>query len=448
MDRKTFRGWIEFLEYKDLLVRIRKAVDPKYQLAAVTKKVDGQKAILFEHVGNYQVPVASNLCFSRDCYSWCMEINKEHLIEQILNAMEQPEPCAYVESAPFKENVIQKDFDLLEILPAPTYHEDDAGPYITGGLVIAKDPETGKQNVSIHRLQVLGKDALGILMLPRHLKLCYEKAKTIGLPLEIAIVIGVGPLTLLASQAILPFGADELEVANSLHGDQDLQLTRCLKVDVDVPVESEIVIEGEIQLEETAMEGPFGEFPKYYSAPEMRPVIRVNAISHRKDPIYYTILPASHEHLLLGGLAREASILKSVRSSIPSVRRVHLTLGGASRYHMVISIEKMNEGEAKNVIMAAMANNADIKHVVVVDQDVDIFNMEEVEWAIATRCQSNKDILIIPDCLGSELDPSTQKGVGAKMGIDATVPVGQLSNRFKQIRIPGYEKLNLEDFVD
>ncbi len=443
MDKKTFRGWIEYIESNGLMVHVKKNINPRYQLAALTKKVDGQKAIIFEQVGEYQMPVVSNLCFSRDCYSWCMEIQKEHLIEHILNSIEQPKPCTYVDSAPFKENVIQEDLDIARELPIPTYHEDDGGPYITGGLVIAKDPETGKRNVSIHRLQILGKDTLGILMLPRHLKQCYEKAKTIGRPLEIAIVIGIDPLTLLASQAILSFGADELEVANSLHGDRQLHLTRCVKVDIEVPAESEIVIEGEIRLEETALEGPFGEFPKYYSAPEMRPVVRVNTISQRKDPIYYTILPASREHLLLGGLAREASILKSIRSCVPSVRRVYLTFGGACRYHLVISIEKMNEGEAKNAILAAMANNADIKHVVVVDHDVDIFNMEEVEWAIATRCQSDKDIFIIPDSLGSKLDPSTQKGVGAKMGIDATVPLGQLSNQFKRIRIPGFE-----DFVD
>lgn len=448
MDKKTFRGWINYLESRGLLIRVNKNVDPTYQLGALTKKMDGQNAVLFERVGDYEMPVVSNLCFSRECFSWCMEIQRDQLVEHILDAIERPEPCSYVESARFKENIIQNDLDLFKELPVPTYHEDDAGSYITAGLVIAKDPETGKRNVSIHRLQVLGKDTLGILMLPRHLKLCYDKSRALSQPLEIAIVIGVDPLTLLASQAILPFGADELEVANSLHGDRPLQLTRCVHLDVEVPAEAEIVIEGKIQLEETAMEGPFGEFPKYYSPPEMRPVIKVNTISYRKDPFYYTILPASREHLLLGGLAREASLLKSTRSCVPSVRRVHLTFGGTCRYHLVISIEKTNEGEAKNAILAAMANNADIKHVVVVDHDVDIFNLEEVEWAIATRCQSDKDIFIISDALGSKLDPSTNKGVGAKMGIDGTVPLGQLSTRFKRIRIPGYDELIFEDFFD
>ena len=448
MDKKTFRDWVNYLDSTGLLARVNKNIDQKHQLAALSKKVETRKAVLFESVGNYSMPVVSNICFSRDCYSWCMETQREYLVEHILKAIDQPEPCACMDNAPFKENVIQNDVDVLNELPVPTYHEDDAGPYITGGIIIAKDLETGKRNASIHRLQVLGKDTLGIFMLPRHLKLCYEKAKKAGCPLEIAIVIGADPLTLLASQAILPFGSDELEVANSLHGDRPLKLTRCTRSDVEVPAESEIVIEGRIQPEETIMEGPFGEFPKYYSASETMPVIRVNTICYRKDPIYYSILPASREHLLLGGLAREASLLKSIRGAVPSVRQVHLTFGGTCRYHLVISIGKENEGEAKNAVLAAMANNADIKHVVVVDHDIDIFNMEEVEWAIATRCQSDKDIFIIPDSLGSKLDPSTRKGVGAKMGIDATVPLGQLSTHFKRIRIPGYEGLRFEDFID
>jgi len=447
MNQKTFRGWLGFLESRDLLIRIKKKISPKYQLAALTKRLDGRKAVLFENVGDYRTPAVSNICFSRECFCWAAETRKEDLIGFISKAIEKPTPCSHADSAPFMRNVLQKDVDLIKEFPIPIYHEDDAGHYITGGLVIAKDPETGKRNVSIHRLQILGKNTLGILMLPRHLNLCYEKSKALGRPLEIAIVIGVDPLTLLASQAILPFGVDELEVASSLHGDSPLRLIKCPTVDIEVPTEAEIVIEGKIQLDEEAVEGPFGEYPKYYSASGKRPVIRVESICHRDDPFYYTILPASREHLLLGGLAREASLLEFIRSCVPSVRQIHLTYGGTCRYHLVISIEKKNEGEPKNAILAAMANNADIKHVVAVDHDVDIFNMEEVEWAIATRVQGEKDVFMIPNSFVSQLDPSALESVGTKMGVDATVPPGQLSTQFKRIRIPGYENLRLEDFL-
>jgi len=447
MDKRTYRGWMNYLEDRELLTRVKKKVDPEYQLAALTKKLDGTGAILFEQVGDYKMPVVSNLCFNRECYAWCLNVEKEDLVESILKAMEDPKPCNTVQDAPFKEGVLEGDFDLLESLPVPVYHEDDAGRFITAGLVVAKDPETGRRNVSIHRLQVIDKDSMCIYMLPRHLGLCYGKAKSAGHPLEVAVVIGVGPLALLASQAILPHGIDELEIANSLHGERSFELTKCLTVDIEVPVESEIVIEGSIQIEEAETEGPFGEFPMYYSSPGMTPVVRVKAISVRKDPIYYSILPASKEHILVGGLAREASLLKSLRACSPSVRQVHLTLGGTCRYHLVVSTEKRNEGEAKNVILAAMGNNADIKHVVVVDKDVDIFNMEEVEWAIGTRCQGDQDLFIIPSSQGSRLDPSTRNGLGAKVGIDATVPIGQLNTRYKRINIPGYEKVTLRDFL-
>ncbi len=447
MDKRTYRGWMNYLETQGLLTRAKRKVNPEYQLAALTKSLDGQGAILFEQVGDFKMPVVSNLCFSRECYGWCLDVEKEHLVETVLMATENPKPCDYVQDAPFKENVMSGGSDLLDALPVPVYHEDDAGRFITAGLVVAKNPETGRRNVSIHRLQVLSKDSMCIYMLPRHLGLCYEKAKKAGHPLDVAVVIGVDPLTLLASQAILPFDADEFEVANSLHGDGSFRLTKCITVDVEVPAESEIVIEGSVQIDEMAMEGPFGEFPKYYSPAGVKPVIRVKAMSFRKDPIFYSILPASQEHLLVGGLAREASLLRSLRACIPSVRRVHLTPGGTCRYHLVISIEKKNEGEAKNAVLAAMANNADIKHVVVVDNDVDIFNMEEVEWAIATRFQGDEDLFIIPSALGSRLDPSTRNGLGAKMGIDATAPLGELNTRFKRIKIPEYDKLILRDFL-
>jgi 2,5-furandicarboxylate decarboxylase 1 len=448
MNKNTFRGWIEFLESKGMLVRIKKAVSARYQLAGLTKKLDGQKAVCFEKVEGYPIPAISNLCFSRDCFCWATETRKADLIEFISKAIEEPKPCAHSDGAPFMENVVRGDAELLKDLPIPIYHEHDAGNYITGGLVIAKDPETGKRNVSIHRLQILGNNALGILMLPRHLKLCYEKSKELGRPLEIAVAIGVDPLTLLSSQAILPFGADELEVANSLHGDHPLEVFRCPTVDIEVPAESEIVIEGKILLDQTAVEGPFGEYPKYYSDAAERPVVRIESICHRNNPMYYTILPASREHLLLGALAREASLLKFIRSCVPSVRGIHLTYGGACRYHLVIGIEKRNEGEAKNAILAAMANNADIKHVVAVDHDVDIFDMEEVEWAVATRVQGDRDIFMVTDCQVSQLDPSATDDLGTKLGVDATVPLGQLSDRFKRIRIPGYEELDLMDFLE
>ena len=442
-----FRSWIKFLENEGLLSVITVPVRAQFEIGAITKKLDGVKGVFFKNVEGYSVPVISNLCFSREIIARYLGVESDQIITHYLEAMAHPRPCPVINDAPFKDHILTQDLNLHHHFPIPTYHEEDAGPYVTGGVVITKDPETGIRNASIHRLQIFEDGEIGILMLPRHLDLCYHKAKRMGRPLEVAVAIGVEPITLLASQTILPFGVDELEVANSLHPKGQFQLSRCATVDVEVPADSEIVLEGTISLTDERPEGPFGEFPKYYSPKANRPILRLKAICHRIHPIFYTILPASREHLLLGAIPREASLLKFIRSCVPSIRQVHLTFGGTCRYHLVISVEKKNEGEARNAILAAMANNADVKHVVAVDQDVDIFNMEEVEWAIATRCQSDKDIFIIPDSLGSKLDPSTREGVGAKMGIDATVPLGKLSGRFKPIRIPGFEELNFEDFI-
>jgi 2,5-furandicarboxylate decarboxylase 1 len=249
-------------------------------------------------------------------------------------------------------------------------------------------------------------------------------------------VIGVDPIILLASQAILPFGVDELEVANALSSDRNLELARCITVNIEVPVSSEIVIEGVISPADERSEGPFGEFPKYYSPKANSPVLHPTAICYRTHPIFYTVLPASREHLLIGAVAREASLFHDIQKAVPRVRQVHLTYGGSCRYHLVISIEKKYEGEPRTAMLAAMSNHVDIKHVVVVDSDVDAFKMEQVEWAIATRFQADRDVLIIPHTCVSKLDPSSDQGIGSKMGLDATAPLGSLEGRFKPISIP------------
>jgi 2,5-furandicarboxylate decarboxylase 1 len=288
---------------------------------------------------------------------------------------------------------------------------------------------------------------MSLLILPRHLDLCLRKSIALKRPLEVAVAIGLDPFTLLCSQAILPFGVDEMEVANAMRADSPLKLARCATLDLEVPMDSEIVLEGVIDTFNTRLEGPFGEFPRYYSPEAARPTLRLNAICHRDKPIYYSILPAAREHLLLGAIPREASILANVRRAVPSVKAVHLTYGGTCRFHLVISLAKRNEGEARTAMLAAMVNNADIKKVVVVDEDIDIFDMEQVEWALATRFQADRDLVVIPKIQISTLDPSSDSGIGTKMGMDATAPVGSLEHAFKPISIPGYEKIDPRDYM-
>ncbi len=444
---ENFRSWIEKWEKKGWLARIKKPVDARYALGGITKKLGTEKAVLFEHVGEYSVPLVSNLIYSREALSESLGLPGQELIPCLQRAMERPRPCEVVEDPPFKENVLTHHLNLLKLFPIPTYHEKDAGPYLTGGILVAKDPETGIRNVSIHRIRVFEDGIMGLMILPRHLNLCLQKCVKQKRVLEVAVAIGVDPFSLVASQAILPFGVDELEVANAMRRDSPLKLAKCATVDLEVPAESEIVLEGIIDPYDTRVEGPFGEFPRYYSPEAARPTLKLSAICHRNRPVYYSILPAAREHLLLGAIPREASVLADVRKAAPSAQAVHLTYGGTCRYHLIISLAKKREGEARTAMLAAMANNADIKHVIVVDEDIDIFDMEQVEWALATRFQGDRDLLVVPRIQTSQLDPSSSAGIGTKLGLDATAPLGSLAQNFKSIAIPGYEKIKVEDYI-
>ncbi|SFJ81688.1 UbiD family decarboxylase [Thermoflavimicrobium dichotomicum] len=449
MKAKTFRTWLEHLQSVGRLAVIDKKVSLEFELAAIAKKLDGKKSTYFTQVEDYAVPVVSGICSTRVDFAEALETDQYEMIPKFIKAVTSPLPCRLVEDeeAPVKENIIKDNIDLMKMFPIPVHHEKDSGNYITAGLFIVRDPVTRKQNVSIHRLQVSGKDKLGALILPRHTFHLYKQAEEAGRPLECAIAIGVDPVTLLASQASTPFGVDELEIAGALRN-EPLEVVRCETVDIDVPAYAEIVLEGKILPHVREPEGPFGEFPKYYGPRSDKEVVQITAVTHRNNPIFYTIVPAGYEHLLLGGIPREASLFQTIRQTVPTVKAVHMSPGGTCRYHAIVSIKKRNEGEAKNAIFAAFANSFDIKHVVVVDEEVDIFNMEEVEWAIATRFQAEKDLIVVHGAQGSKLDPSTNNGVGSKMGFDCTVPLNSEPMKYLRIQIPGYDQINLEEYIN
>lgn len=449
MKAKTFRTWIEHLQATDRLAVIDRKVSLQYEIAKIAKKLDGKKATYFTSVEDYQVPVVSGICSTREDFAEALETDQYGVISKFTEAVASPVPCRALnkQQAPIKENIILDNIDLMKMFPIPVHHEKDSGNYITAGLFIVRDPVTRKQNVSIHRLQISGKNKIGALILPRHTFHLYKQAEEAGRPLECAIVIGVDPVTLLASQASTPFGVDELEISSALRGDP-LEVVRCETVDIDVPAYAEIVLEGKILPHVREPEGPFGEFPKYYGPRSDKEVIEITAVTHRNNPIFYTIVPAGYEHLLLGGIPREASLFQSIRQTVPSVKAVHMSPGGTCRYHAIVSINKRNEGEAKNAILAALANSFDIKHVVVTDEEVDIFNMEEVEWAIATRFQADRDLVVVHEAQSSKLDPSTRDGVGSKMGFDCTIPLDSEEMQYLRVQIPGYNECNLDDYIN
>ena len=446
MNFKDLRSFVKYLEKKKELVRIKRAVDPRYELATIVREFDGGPAVLFENVKRYKTQIVAGIFSQRKMMAWALGTDANRLLHKIIEASENPVPTKTVNTGPVKEVIIKGKIDLLKLLPIPTHHELDAGPYITSGVIIAKDPETEVRNASYARLQVKGKDKMVVMINKwRHLWAIYQKAEKLGKPLPVAIVIGAPPSVIIEGAmpgALVPLSQDELDTAGALM-EQPLEVVSCETIKITVPAASEIVIEGEILPKIREAEGPFGDFARVYDAvlkPRLEPVIKVKAITHRKNPIYHDILPSSEEHLLLGGVPREAEIYKTIKQVFPNVKAVHLTKGGCRRFHLVIQIKKETEADPKTVIEAAFyptEASRDVKLVVVVDEDIDPFDLCDVEWAVATRVQADKDITIISGTAGA-LDPSaiasTPKNVlspppesgvtysilTSKMGIDAT----------------------------
>lgn len=438
----TLRGWLDRLQETDRLAMARPGVDLRFAVAAVANRLDGHRASIFPRPGGHSIPIVSGLLSNRAWMAEAMGVVQEDLLARFESACLGPIPSIEVTGAACQQ-VVHKDVDLTTMLPIPTHNEFDSGAYITAGLLVTRRPSTGVQNVSIHRLQVNGPKRLGALLLPRHTLAFFTEQESSGLDLEIAIAIGVDPLTLMASQAIVPIDHDELEISGALRG-SGLPVVRCVTNNVRVPAEAEIIIEGRLLVGVREPEGPFGEFPQYYGERGSRHVIEVDALTHRESPIYHTIVGGGLEHLLLGGIPREASFLSHLRRSFPCVKDVHLSRGGSCRYHLYVQVEKPAPGEAKNVILGALGTHYDIKHVIVVDVDVDVHDPTEVEWAVATRFQAERDLVVVHGSQGSKLDPSTDGGVGSKMGFDATVPVDAPVGKFTRISVPGERELEID----
>ena len=435
------RRWLQRLSETDRLAVAKNGISLIDELAAVSKRLERDRAVLFPSPGKHAIPVVANIFTDRSWVADSLGVPADELLPRFQQAVRNPLPWIEVENAAAQE-VVHREVDLLKQLPIPKHNEHDSGPYITAALLIARNPETGVQNVSIHRCQVSGPDRIGVLILPRHTHHYFRIAEQAGQSLEIALVIGVHPACILASQAIAAIDEDEMEIAGALLG-HPIEMVKCRTNQVRVPAHAEIVIEGRILPKVREPEGPFGEFPQYYGPRADREVIQVDAITHRKEPIFHTIVGGGMEHLVLGEIPREATLLEHLQRSFGCIRDVRLTRGGTCRYHLVVKIDKTNNGEPKNIIMCAFGGHYDVKQVVIVDMDVNIDDPNEIEWAIATRFQADRDLVVVSGAQGSKLDPSSNQGISAKMGIDATKPVEAEAMVFKRIHVAGEEDVDL-----
>jgi UbiD family decarboxylase len=352
-----------------------------------------------------------------------------------------------VENAPVHEVIQTGDEVDLGKVPMLTHYDVNAAPYITAGIVAAADPDSGMRNTSYNRLMLAGKRELRIFMaVGRHLWTLHNKLERRNQPLSIAIIIGVHPLFSLGAQALTPADEDEYAVIGGMMG-EPLRLARAKTVPILVPADAEMIIEGKILPHVRGVEGPFGEFTGHAVESDDRQVIEVTAITHRRNYIFQDIHAGYTEHKLMGAVPREAALLKAVRQTVPTVKSVCMPVSGNCRFHAYISIAKRTPGQAKNAICAAFAADMLLKHVVIVDEDIDLFDEERVLWAIANRFQADRDLVVIAHAQGSELDPSAGPGgVNAKMGLDATKPLDGFP---PELRVPDdvMKRIRLEDFL-
>jgi len=433
----SLRAFLEGCAERGEVVEVQEQLSTRYEIASVMKALDGGPLLLFENVeGHPGFKVVSNVCNRPRLMRALGADSIEEAYGKLIGAAERPSEPKVVSSGPaVEENVMEKP-DLRK-LPILLHYEGDAGSYITAAVISARSPDGSIENVSVHRLLVAGRDKLVVRLVPRHLYRLWRMAADEGRDLGVAISIGVHPAVILASTTPVPFGASEFGVANALLGG-GLELFECDEVNARAPAEAEVIIEGFIKARELAPEGPLVDITGTYDAVRQQPVVEVRRLMWRDGAHYHAILPAGVEHKLLMGFPREAEIWRAVSKVVPRVVAVNLTLGGCGWLHAVIAIEKNVDGDAKNAIMAAFSAHPSLKHVVVVDPDVDVYDPEEVEWAIATRFQASEDLVIVPNARGSTLDPSADQetGLTTKVGLDATVPLARDRKAFEKARIP------------
>ena len=417
-------------EGKRQIIRLDDAAEPLYELTALAlelQKVSGGQgpAVYCSRVGDFSMPVVSNVLGARQRYALALGVEESEIGAAWQMRESSPFPPRLVDSGPVHDVVLTGDQIDLGQLPILTHFAEDAGPYITAGILVAKDPESGVRNGSFHRCLVKDRTTLATsLHSRRHLWQLAQHADGKGAPLEVAIVNGAHPLFYLGCGMWKgPIDTDEYDITGGFYG-EPMEVVRCKTIDLDVPANAEVVIEGIIQPGVHEPEGPFGEFTGYASHNSTNHRIDVTAITMRGDAIWQDIVSGiSAEHNGALRVPQEARILRALRSQHPTVRAVSYPLSGACRFHCYISLKTTVQGQAKNAAFHALAEDLSLKLVVVVDDDIDVFNEEEVWWAVATRMQADQDIVIASRSAGAMLDPSSDEGLTAKMMIDATRPL-------------------------
>jgi len=439
---------IDDLDAMGQLARIRSEVDPEHDLAGIAAAFEGgPRAVLFENVKGHEHAVFTGLYWSRDLLGALMRTPERDLpglvSAHIKKWQVDPVPPAVVADGPVLE-VSEAEVDLTR-LPISVHAVKDGGPYFDAAVVVTRDPENGIRNASIQRFQVIDRDTLAInIDAGRHLELYFEKAKKLGRHLPFTLNIGVGPGLHFAASApaeVAPADKDELGIASEFHG-APVALVAGTISDVEMVAHAMYALECELLYDEEHLEGPFAEVTGYYAKAEIRGKVKVRAIHRRRNPVFQTILSGKEVYNSVG-LLGEANVLNLLQLQVPGVRDVYFPHGGCGFYGAVVQIDQKRAGWARQAILATFAAFPPLKQVTVVDDDVDIFDADDVEWAMATRLDPRHGIIVLNDIFGHGLNPTFPDYLGSKVGFDATQPYPHRPEferaKFKKMALDGLD---------
>ena len=412
------------------VIRVAEPVSIEEDVMALVLEYERRRRspiLMFERIAGYDMPIVCNVVASRRALAFALGVDERGLAAEYARRIKDHVKPVVVPDPPFRHRTVTGPAMDLAKLPIPRYFPGDAGRYLTAGMLVARDPDTGVETEGYHRFQLKGRDRMGVSLHSRRRMFEYQRrAESKGAALPCAIVLGLHPLVSMGSLAYPPADVGKFEVVGGLLG-EPLQVAPCATIDLHVPASAEIVIEGEILPGVREPEGPFGEFTGYLSRRSTEHVFVARAIAMRERPWFQSIGSGrAGDHITTLGLIREAEIANALGRVIPNVRGVHVPLSGTSSFTAYVSIAQSRPGEAKHVIPIVLGVDHYLKLVIVVDDDIDVFDEAEVLWAIATRMQADRDLVVISGSLGAMLDPSADdRGITAKLGIDATRPFGQ-----------------------
>ena len=439
------KGFIEYLKETGELLALSPPLAPKFEVSTVISEL-GKKdapALLFEKVKGYSMPVVGNLLGTKKRLSMALGVDPENFFENVLLKLQKKIPPILVKAQSPKEVITQKGrIDLLKILPILTHYAGDSGPYITSGITSARDPKDGTIGRGLHRMEVRGRKELGISLLNPPLSEIYVQYKREGKRMEVATVIGVDPTILIASISKVPRGTDKLSVAGGLKG-EPIPMVKAETFDIDIPANGEILIEGFIDPKGKEKDGTLGESSGYYMTFSKSPAIHVTAITYRKGAIYQAIVPWSLEVDNLLYLVHGLDFVPKMKREVPSLREIRL-IPGTFGSHAVMNLDTDSKGEVRRALTLALSF-PNIKKVVAVNTDVNIEDDQEVEWALATRFQGDRDLIVLPDLRGQPIDPSSKEGfLTTKIGMDATRPKKE---GFEKVDVPKEVKSRLASML-